>query len=1146
MKKFWYLIPALVFALGIVACGEDNTEPDPTPTPPSSEQTEEATPKAVTDLVVKAGLNEATLSWNLPTDQSSVKKIKVGVKVGGENTINWTVLDQVCSSYTVTDLDKPTYYFEVRTVNDKKDSVGATSDLVEIYSLDAFSAPRFELYEDAEGWVLKATNLSTSISVFHSVEWYISDSRNIVCEGDYTASAEEIAAISQKQSTINEMEWRVDCDFDDESDYTISYKIEVYPALGGALNTSNNTYYYEGGVLDQAYEMEEATSEVVTQLTPDPMVLHFWGGDSPNVGYETIAMAWDTPYGVEKYLIYYGADYDSATIVEVDKNSDKLIAANAVQASDPVGEYAKVWSADKAYIINSVANSPAYVRVEALDSYDRVIAMGQYYTYNFTVRPTQQDIQDHQPKFSIEYQTEGDHQYLWAVTAKHISAARAYAKIISWKALLGGTVVAEGTYSPDAFSVGYKTEPQLQSHSWYFGDSKFEPEAEYTIEYEITYVPVSNSYERGDVTPLDYNPATKEFTPAADPSKPTGLRHDPRVLQPIITDANGNVKYRTKVGNDDAVYTYYDEECRYITLSHCNYDHSRKEVIIKSSDIAAVDADANFTVISSAKPDDIALDLNLSTAIDEGTTRKSTEGGHRGLRSINPLYEAVRLYWNHPASAEIETIVINYGSEEVVLTASNWEVADGKGVCTLTGIKTPTIDIKVTAKKGNEVLSTDVITASVYTIEGVDVKFDVVRNDKSGTWQINVRDICGLNYSFYSLSFNFYKDGKAVFKYPITKNGDGSIDATLEAWCTNRGASSYVNIDNGDWDGTENDQIPGDKLAYGTEYEVRYELYAYPVIYDPVADAEDYHKHPEWIYYSSLNTTPQSAGEKVTTTTTPRDDDASTFSFNAAINDGTVRIQNNYTDGHRGFKAVNGIYQGAKLYWSEIKGANFDVYYKESTAAEYNKVANVTTNTYTFESGTLTARKYDFKVVAYNSSKTEIVSKEVSADIYTMVGVDKNVRFEAVDNGDGTWKLFTYGIGGENYSFQKFEFDIYEKGSATPLFVTITKDIAGTATAWAGNRGASSYNEISNSDYDNTIEDDNIVRNGDIEFFKGFTAGTTYEVKVRYTGYPHIFDATADYQDLHKHPEWHYYSSILLEMQTVPEFTVEFTIPAAK
>ena len=152
------------------------------------------------------------------------------------------------------------------------------------------------------------------------------------------------------------MEWRADYDFDDDTDYTISYKIAVYPALGGALNTSDNTYYYEGGVLDQSFEMEEATADVETQLTPDPLVLHFWGGDSPNVGYETVALAWDAPYAAEKYLIYYGADYDSATIVEVEKNSDKLIAANAVQASDPVGEYAKVWNADKAYIINGVAN----------------------------------------------------------------------------------------------------------------------------------------------------------------------------------------------------------------------------------------------------------------------------------------------------------------------------------------------------------------------------------------------------------------------------------------------------------------------------------------------------------------------------------------------------------------------------------------------------------------------------------------------------------------------------------------------------------------------------------------------------------------------------------------------------------------------
>ena len=74
MKKLWYLLPTLIFALGIVACGEDNTEIDPTPPPGPVEET---TPKAVTDLVVKAGLNEATLSWTLPSDQTNIKKIKI-------------------------------------------------------------------------------------------------------------------------------------------------------------------------------------------------------------------------------------------------------------------------------------------------------------------------------------------------------------------------------------------------------------------------------------------------------------------------------------------------------------------------------------------------------------------------------------------------------------------------------------------------------------------------------------------------------------------------------------------------------------------------------------------------------------------------------------------------------------------------------------------------------------------------------------------------------------------------------------------------------------------------------------------------------------------------------------------------------------
>lgn len=1102
MKKLWYLLPALILTLGVVACGEDDTETDPTP-PPGP--TEEITPPAVQDLVVEPGLNEATLSWTLPSDQTNVKKIKIGVKISGENSIDWMIVDQVCSSYTVTDLDEPSYYFEVRTVNDKKESVGATSDLVDIYSLDAFRAPAFELYEDEVGWTLKATNLSTSTSVFHSIKWSIVDTRAAtVCEGEYTASAEELANVANKKSTITEMEWITEYEFDDEGDYEIAYEITVYPALGGALNTADNIYYYEGGILEQSVEMEQSVADVVTQLIPDPLVIHFWGGDSPNVLYETVAFAWDAPFGVEKYLIYYGADYETATVVEVEKGSENLVDAHGVSASAPTGEYAKVWNADKAYIINEMASSPAYIRVEAIDLYERVMAMGQYYTYNFTVRADQEDIQDHQPKFSIEYQTEGDYQYQWKVAAKHISAARAYAKIFSWKAIAGGEVVAEGTCHPDAFSVGYKTEPQLREHAWYFDETKFEANTKYTFEYEITYVPVSNSYERGDVSPLDYNPETKEFTPAADVDKPTGITHDPRILQPIITDNDGHIKYRTRVGEDDKVYTYYDEECRYITLSHCNYEHSRKEIIIKSSDIAAANSEISFDVVSSEKPDDITLDLNVKTEIDDGTERKSTEGGHRGVRSINGLYESARVIWNHPASVGIESIIISYGSEEVVLTADNWTVAEGKGVYTITGLKTHPATIKVTAMKGNEELASDSVDSDVYTISDVDVEFEVKRND-DGSWAINAYGIAGESFSFYSLSFNLYKNGIAVFDENITKNGDNSINSTLETWITNRGASSYIEVNNGDWDGDAYDKIPGNKLAYDTEYEVRYELTAYPVIYDPVADAEDFHKNPEWFYYSRINTTPQSVGEKVTTVTTPQRDDTSALNLTADIDEGTTRIDTQYPT-YVGLKSINGLFQAARLSWDQPESGVTSVEIKYGTETITLSVADLTVEngraSYVVED--LTESAYDFAVTLYNGEES-IATEAVSTDIYTLPS-QSSVTFNVVyDNDKQGWIInIPTGLSTKYYATWVVSFNVYEQGSTTPVFTnSVTKngkeDII-TFKKWMA-RSYVDYH-MTNCDWDADCTPEFADK-----LFTGLKFSTNYDIEYTLQVYPMIYDA---------------------------------------
>ena len=1114
MKKLWSLIFVLVLALGFSACGKD-PDVDPNPEPPTPQGPTEL-PGSVTDLAYELnGYQEATLTWTNPVEEFELTGFVIKYRAeGGENaeiTVDPDDYDAwPIEEFVVEGLEEQVYNFEVLTKNDYGTQKNGTAlDGVKVYTLTGIDMPSFEIIEKSIGFVLSASNLSGATNVYYGMDWELKSSDGtVVSSGENVIDEELFANIEAKNSTLANVDLPIDGVLDETEKYTVAYTLYAYPALGGTV--AEGVYTYES-ILDMGDEPAsvEGTAEGLSaEAEVDPMVIHFWGGDSQHAKYEKVLMTLpliyhntpdaDGSYPVKavKYKMYSGSAPDK---IEVEKelawDSEEWLdqTVDNSQVTALCDNYRDQWNGTLTYRLDC-ETYPAYVKAEAYDEFNRLIAMGQYYTYAYSVQASHEDILDHQPTFALVDNADGA---TYTFTAKHISAARAYAKKLSWKILNGSDVVAEGATA----EVGVAQNPALVDASWIVDATPFEAGNEYSVEYTIDYMPVLNSAEMGDSSPLDYDPATGIFTPALDPENPTGMTHDARILRDYVLDENGKIKYRVNAieNTDDKGYMHVATEgYTYRYLNHWNYNHCDPKVVtITSQDM--LDAHSSMkapAVVAPVLTGTLAeYDMKLVADVDEGTTpvREYFRNYHSadwagygdwsGLRSVNGIYQGAKVSWNHTGAYKISKVVIN-GVEVTADGENKWSVDDKfVGSYVVEGLTTSPATIDVKVYSGEELLAEKSIEAAVYTLpeQAVEVPFEIVYNEENLGWRITADKFATKDYGVLAASFNVYEKGSdtPLFTNNVVKNGAYQIPQYL-AWfshgCVYTSGGTAFSVTSGDWDDNCTEEFSGGTadtfsgLKANTEYEIRYELKVFPVLHDATNEGNTDSK---FYYIKTLSDGNKDNGwgaKTLSGKTVVTSGDAPTFALSA-----------------------NATIDAVELSWNPVTDATFEVY------VGGEKVGETTETSYTY---TVTnTGKYDFEVKVADKALSATASATVeylfasywTAPKFSFDGKRMLVSDLANINAAGGCGYAYGGAITNDNDTSKSTIEIYKDGK---LLYTLTNGTGqGTLTAWAGfGRWALNAQE-NRKDWVWTKADGNKLMEGEGDVPAGTLTDGTYTLK---------------------------------------------------
>ena len=1069
MKKLWSLIFVLTLALGFSACKKDpKVEPDPVPPTP---QGPTELPGSVTNLAYELnGYQEATLTWTNPEEEFELTGFVIKYRAEGGESAEITVDPDdydawPIEEFVVEGLEEQVYNFEVLTKNDYGTQKNGTAlDGVKVYTLTGIEMPSFEIIEKSIGFVLSASNLSGATNVYYGIDWELKSSDGtVVASGENVIDEELFANIDAKNSTLTGVDLPIDGALDEADKYSVAYTLYAYPALGGTVAEGIYTYESILDMGDEPASVEGVAEGLSAEAEVEPMVIHFWGGDSQHAKYEKVLMTLpliyhktadaDGNYPVKavKYKMYSGSAPDKIEVEEElawdsDKWLDQTVSNSIVSAL--CDNYRDQWNGTLTYRLDC-ATYPAYVKAEAYDEFDRLIAMGQYYTYAYSVQAAHDDILDHQPTFALVDNADGA---TYTFTAKHISAARAYAKKLSWKILNGSNVVAEGATA----EVGVAQNPALVDASWIVDATPFEAGNEYSVEYTIDYMPVLNSAEMGEPSPLDYDPATGIFTPALDPENPTGMTHDARILRDYVLDENGEIKYRVQNIEDANDKTYMHvaaEGYTYRYLNHWNYAHCDPKVVtITSQDM--LDAHSSMAapaVVAPVLTGDLAeYDMKLVADVDEGTTpvREYFRNYHSadwagygdwsGLRSVNGIYQGAKVSWNHTGAYKISKVVIN-GVEVTADGENKWSVDDKfVGSYVVEGLTTSPATIDVKVYSGEELLAEKSIEAAVYTLpeQAVEVPFEIVYNEENLGWRITADKFATKDYGVLAASFNVYEKGSdtPLFTNNVVKNGAYQIPQYL-AWfshgCVYTSGGTAFSVTSGDWDDNCTEEFSGGTadtfsgLKANTEYEIRYELKVFPVLHDA---ANEGNTDSKFYYIKTLSDGNKDNGWGAMTLsgkTVVTSGDAPTFALSA-----------------------NATIDAVELSWNPVTDATFEVY------VGGEKVGETTETSYTYT--VANTGKYDFEVKAAGKALSATASATVeylfasywTAPKFSFDGKRMLVSDLAnISAAGGCGYAYGGAITNDNDT-SKSTIEIYKDGK---LLYTLTNGTGqGTLTAWAG------------------------------------------------------------------------------------------------
>ena len=499
---------------------------------------------------------------------------------------------------------------------------------------------------------------------------------------------------------------------------------------------------------------------------------------------------------------------------------------------------------------------------------------------------------------------------------------------------------------------------------------------EYRVEYEFGYVVNKNGFW--------------STTDAGQPNE-VASRPDVTVYPQACVAFPPQVQGAFKNNNRNENVLYCENRCQQDLPQDDNFGvRQMVKVFVRTGE-------GQFSVNASTDPEVLAF-----ADVDEGTERIDTQySDYVGLMSKNGLFEAAKVSWQIRNIPQYDKVVVAYGDKSV-------EVTDGSSSTVISGLKTSPVEFTVTVYNGSEAVASNKVSTDVYVLPTESlVEFDVTYNKDKFGWNINMPK--GLSTPYYGTwiaKFNVYKKGEttAVFAADITKNGKEEI-ITFKKWMA-RGYIDY-HMTNNDWEVADADKWDATNklfkgLEFATDYEIRYELSVYPMIYN----ADNAGNTETKFYHKKMLMNSEAANGTQTLT--------GTFEFTTPAAPAELAP----------IATAEG-YQGAKIQWNAITGATgYEVYVGDKKVAE--AAADATSAAVT---GLTDARKYIFTVKALG---TDSVAQTAETEIYTLC--DYNPNFEIVKQDDGSWKLNMYKLAYEGGIFRSIAFTIKEKGSDTVLY----------------------------------------------------------------------------------------------------------------
>ncbi len=492
-----------------------------------------------------------------------------------------------------------------------------------------------------------------------------------------------------------------------------------------------------------------------------------------------------------------------------------------------------------------------------------------------------------------------------------------------------------------------------------------------------------------------------------------------------------------------------------------------------------------------------------------------------GLRSVNGQLETVTLTWDE---IEADKVVVEYLGETV-------EVTTGLPFHIVTGLKTSPVEFTVTAYQGETAIANAKVTSDVYTLpETASGTFNATYNSENKTWTITGEDFNTTQYATWNCSFNLYEKGSEtpVFENPITKNGKNESFAYISYICRGNGwvqasKDTFVGFHVGDGAWDQGKTFTG--LKGNTEYEVRFELSVWPYIYDPNGAETDLEK-PQWDLVKALMSDDKATNhgaiklKGTTSFTTGEGPQPAKLNAIAAIDEGTEYIKelfrqwpcDYYNYSWYGNRSVNGMLESVKLSWDAIDGVD------KVVIAYGDQTVEITDGSTEAVIEGLKTSPVEFTITAYAGAEA-VNTETVTSNVYVLPETASGT-FSASYNADAdNWTIKGEDFNTTQYATWNCSFNLYEKGSETPVFENpITKNGNNQTFAYISYicRGNGWVQASKDTFVGFHIGDGNWDQG---TTFTGLKHSTEYEVRFELNVWPYIYDPNGAETDINK-PQW--------------------------